>query len=253
MLVTIMNTRDFVWAYVLPFICACGLVANSINFLIFSERKRLGVRNKMHQYLQVDSLVEFIYLLISLFYFVLKSNHFAAFHSSYAVVFFEKYFFLYFTTSLAIFMVLLRLFVSIRRLLIVFNTGAYLQGIHLYRAMGVFAFISLFLDITTMFTVPISPKPLKIEPNSTNPDQTTQLQYFMNYQRLSSSPTLKGLIFANFSVRGLIAPTALLVINILIILRMKKATRTVKKKLAYLRIEKLEFKNCKFGNIESVS
>ena len=125
--------KVLVSSIILPSVCIIGLVTNSINFVIFAERRRIGLRNRRHQYFQRDSLAEFFYLLACLGYFVLKTKVLANFHFTFFTAIYEKYVYMYFASVLACFMLFLRLYISIRRLLIILNTGIYLQTIRFYK------------------------------------------------------------------------------------------------------------------------
>ena len=69
----IQTAKAFVWAWVLPVICLFGLGANAINIRVFSAR-RSSSKNRLHTYLRIDSIVEFVYLLIVLIHFAFRHS-----------------------------------------------------------------------------------------------------------------------------------------------------------------------------------
>lgn len=209
--------KDVVWTHVLPFICSFGLLTNFINFYVFSERRRMGIRNRIHQYFQIDSIAEFTYLLICLIYFILKSKHLSFIHFSYPVAFYEKYLYFYFASVLGFFMIFLRLFVSIRRLMIVLNKFFFLQSIQLYKIVAFFFLLSLVLNIQCVLEMFITENRIKIG------NQTVTVQYITHQPQFNDSKLLYTFGFVVFSTRGFLAPVILLIVNFLIIRIMKNA------------------------------
>ena len=220
--ISILVVKELIWTFVLPSICLIGLVTNSINFFIFSERKQMGLRNRMHQYFQIDSISEFFYLLICLVYYLLKSRVLSAYHFSYFFVIYEKYFFLYLASVLACFMLLLRLYISIRRLLITLNTGAYLQTICLRKIIVVFLITSFFLNFPMISHVVIEVKQFSNISEFVSKNQSS-VGYELNFKRHIRNKFLKLVSFALFSFRGFVAPFVLLCVNLAIVHNMRKA------------------------------
>jgi hypothetical protein len=100
------------WTFFMPPLCFIGLLTNIINIIVFSNKR---LRNdKLNQYLLVHSITYFFYLLFCFFSFMIRCQTLWA-------KMYELYIFNYFTSSLAIFCVLIELFISIERYLIVSN------------------------------------------------------------------------------------------------------------------------------------
>ena len=207
--------KGFIWAYVLPIICLFGIVTNAINIYVFSKQRRKNLRNRMHQYFHLDSIVELVYLIIGLVYFILRTEQFRHLRNSYLTVLYEKFMFYYFSTSLAFFTIFLRVFISIKRLLIALNTGVFIQTIHFYQVIGSFMVVSLMIDLPSVINCPIVPKTFIIQNlNFSYSNQRAPVYYEMSYKTIENSLMIKSLNFLAFSVRGLIAPTLLLAISL---------------------------------------
>ena len=212
----ILVIKDLTWSFILPLICSFGLVANTVNYMVFSERRRLNQRNRMHQYFQFDSLAEFAYLFICLVNFILNSSYSTCIKSNYYVIFYTKYFYLYLSSVLACFIILLRMFISVRRLLIIWNIGLFhLSKRFFFKIMALVTLVSFVFNLPVVFDERIVAKSIG---NLTDASWT---QYELKYKRYGGSMILNLLAVLTFLMRGFLAPVVLLIVNMTIIRNLK--------------------------------
>jgi hypothetical protein len=221
-MIDILVVKELVWTLVIPTICLIGIVTNLINFYIFAERKKMGLRNRMHQYFQIDSITELFYLLICLVFYLLKSKVLSVFHFTYFFVIYEKYFFVYMTSVLACFLLFLRLYISIRRLLITLNAGIYLQTIRLRKMLVFFLASSFFMNLPMITHVVIENNKHANMSGLGNMTLVSNI-YQINFKRFMGNIGLRVISFSLFSFRGFVAPFVLLLVNLAIVNYMRKA------------------------------
>ena len=211
---SIYQLKELVWTYFLPLMCLFGMLTNSINYKVFSQRRKMYLRNRMHQYFQFDSAVEFVYLLICLIYFILKSKYFPLLRYHYIVVCYEKYVYFYLATSLAFLMIFLRVFISVKRFLIATHSGIFLKTVHFYKVVLTFALISLVLDLPTIFNIAIVSRVNKTLTAISVFNYSSTIGFELSYKRIESSVILTTLNLSTYTLRGLVAPAVLFMLNI---------------------------------------
>ena len=217
--------KQIIWTYCLPTICLFGIITNSISFYVFTKCRKVCLKNRIYQYLQMDSLVELFYLLICLIFFVLKLQIFSSIHNNYYVIIYEKYFFVHLASSLACYMIFLRIFISLRRLMRILNSSSTLGNSSFYKitiSLFILSFIVHFPMVSHLTIVPLH----NFNASNLNHTLLTSKRYRIIRHRYFEL-NLFGLISFLFgSIRGLIAPIVLLIINLMIIGKMKRAYKS---------------------------
>ena len=211
----------------------------------------------MHVYFLIDSVVESCYLSIGFFYFILKLKCIANSRFSYWVVLYERYIYLYTATSLAFFMIFLKIFISIKRFLVVFNRP--IVPIHLNKRrviVGLFI-VSFLIDTPLVLSLEIKSKssnPVNSLNNHTsiNVDAPKTI-YYLSYHVAETPTYIRVLLIISFAFRGLLAPALLLLFNVL---AMKKISQKFSTIIANRRKSFKKFRydingNCKYMDLST--
>lgn len=214
MMLELVQLKELVWALVLPLICTFGLVSNTMNIMVFLQNR--GMSNRMHKYFMMDSALELVYLLIGLVQFVQRSVLIPQ-HSQYFYVYvYEKYVYFFIGTSLAYSMIFLKLFISIKRLLLIYSSNLCQKHINIYWFLCSLLVLSFTMDIPALIGTSI----VEISVNKTDSEsQELTKMYRTSFEKIDRSPILKTLISMAFAFRGLVSPIILLAVNLLIIHR----------------------------------
>ena len=201
------QVRRFVWVYVLPSICLLGVITNLLNVFIFSHQ--LKSKNKIYRYFLVHSILDLVYVLFSLIFFMLKACLAGSYHFHYWAVFYEYLFYLLFTTILAIYMVLIELLISIKRLLLVLNLNMTfkLRFSTILAAFAVFSILN-YVPLSTILFIKKSMAPVG--------SNSTLVKYEICYDQLVKSRSYQIVtVFPNV-FRACIAPLLLIAINLVL-------------------------------------
>ena len=108
---------DYANVYLLPAICAFGMVTSFINILIFSKAKLW--KEKVFIYMLVNSISDFLFLFIEFFLVIIRCGTLCPWGYSYFAKFYEIYFYLHLGYALVVFTALIDISVSLERLNIV--------------------------------------------------------------------------------------------------------------------------------------
>ena len=117
--VPLTSTKQFVSTFILPSLCAIGIVTNSVSAYILSNRNQL--KNQIYRYFCLLSVVELVYLSLCFIFHIIKLRIFKHIQYSFWVQTFQLYGYWCLSTSAAILIILLELIISTKRLLIIMN------------------------------------------------------------------------------------------------------------------------------------
>lgn len=226
MMISVILIKDFVWQYILPYICLLAFLFNLINIIVFSSKK---LENPVSKYLLCHSMFECVYALLSFAYFFTK--HVIQVPScSYLVNFMEFYFIQLMTTSIAIFLIIIEILIALNRLLVIFYSKITNKlNFNLTSMIILFTF-----SVFSQYPVYLS-RSIKLNANFTS----SSINYCQRNESYEIRPsafmtsTTYKLIYSIVSyLRGLLAPLALLVINTLICMKFRAH---LKKKMTLTR------------------
>ena len=217
------DLRDFVWKNVLPYICLVGIFTNAINFSIFS---RIKSKNTIYKFFILHSAADFVYFLLSFVYFFLKYSLKMP-SCSYIVNVIDLYLFSISTTALAFYLLLVEIMIAFKRLLIVLNLNQNVR-VNFKSSTIVILFFSILTQVPYMLTREIrtiqtnnSSEQSISDKLSCSVDSRFEIErnaiYDTRSYRYASS-------FINL-FRGVIAPAALLSLNILLCYKYKREIR----------------------------
>ena len=213
LLSSISEAKKFIWAYILPAICVFGILTNTLNITVFAKRQQL--KNKIYKYFLAHSTIDLIYMLTSLSYFLIKYSLGDLLGSTYFTQMWELISYFFLTTALAMNLVIIELFISIKRLLIVHNitTPSPIRFGSVMMVCSLTAFIS---------TVPIL-MAFKINPVDDHlPTQSSFKVYRLSFEKIERNKALKIVLALPGFFRGLIFPFVLLILNLQLWSRFRK-------------------------------
>ena len=121
--INFLHLQVVVWHYILPLICFIGVLTNIVNIVVYSNQSQL--KNSIYRYMLLHSICALFHVFISFLYFFNKNDILGMGYfkkRSYFYKFFEMYFFISITTLLSLFLILVELTISLKRMLIVLNT-----------------------------------------------------------------------------------------------------------------------------------
>lgn len=210
----LLSIASFVWSYFIPLCCLLGILTNLLNVIIFS---RDNLKNSIYKYLLAYSVADLLYMLISFAYFFGKYGFVANYYSiySYGMRIFELYIFLGLATQLAVFMLLLIVLISLKRLIMVANYTT----IKVHFKSSLFACLSFTLFLNYVFTfgrriVLIDRERIK-NPSRLHHNNTNMYEILPN--EFASTQLFKLLISFASTLRGFILPCLLITLNTLMV------------------------------------
>ena len=216
----LLSMKKFVWTWVLPMLSIFGISSNAINIFVLSVNKT-KTKNRLHTYLRIDSIVEFCYLIIVFVHFVLKIINP---QDNYYTVLYEKYLYNYVASSLAFFMLFIKLFITIKRLLITGNHRIRCKAFKLKSLLAFFFFFSFLFDIPMLIGLSI-----QFKSEDTRHHGNVSLNSFYLSYRMSQTPNeIKTLYYLSASFRGLVAPIMLLIFNMIFLRKLSQRIKFVK-------------------------
>ena len=120
--------KDKCWTYLLPSISLFSLATNFLNIVVFANAKLLN-KNPIYTYMLINSIVNFLYSFICSFVFVMRCGNLCNLGGTYLANFYELYLYLYFTSVLGIFNILIEIAIAIQRYLIITNKKMLLKRV----------------------------------------------------------------------------------------------------------------------------
>ena len=219
--IDISTVKWLVWTYVLPSLCAFGIVTNAINVLVFRQRKEL--KNKIYRYFLWHSIVDIMYLAFCFVRFIIKLDVFSHLHHSYWAQIYEVYVFIYIAGSLAVMMILIELLIASKRLLIIMNLNLTFK----------LKFRTVVVVCVALVLISLTPFPLSLRvvdqrfceftfENIRCVNESTRPAYAMVHANVSYLGTLKVIYYTGSVFRALVAPLVLLLLNIAITIKFRQ-------------------------------
>ena len=213
--------KNFVWLHYLPYMCLIGIITNSINIVIFKNRTKLW--NPIYKYMLVHSVGDLCFLSGAFVYFFSKHTFIYQYYS-YFWKFFEFYLYMVIMTPLTMFIVLIELSISIKRLLIVTNYNITVRIRFRWLIIGFLLFSILSQLPSLKMIINIVDLAEKYQERNMPPHAA----YFdMITADFSRSSVYKTIYTLETILRGVLAPAILFIINALMT---KKFHQQLKKK-----------------------
>lgn len=222
--------KSFVSKYIIPCICLFGMLTNSINLIMFSNKK--SFKNKLYRYLQAHSAIDFVYLTISFLFFIFKLEVFSRFNKSYSFKALEMIVFFYATSSLAITMILIEIIVAFKRVFITLNYTFFTR----YEfKMKTVLFSCLSFSFLFSLSILLSFKIRPIDSNTNYFNNSISNEFKLSYENIERFKALRIGLCVYGIFRGIFAPFVLFILNIILIqkyrnLIKRKARRKMSKR-----------------------
>jgi hypothetical protein len=171
---------DYSNVYLLPSICAFGVLTNSASILV-----TFRMRNKDHmtKYILINSSIDFLFLLTQFFLFIIRCGILCPFGYTYAAKFYENYIYLFSGYLLILFQNFFNFFMTIERLALLSKTNKYRQM--LAKLNTKWLYVSLFI-MAVLLNSPIYFFLTEITPlgiftwNTSQGINTTEILFFLN-------------------------------------------------------------------------
>ena len=203
----VLATKAFVWTYMIPVLCVLGLLTNSINALVFSQRKKL--KNSIYRYFIWHSIADLVYLSLCFVRFILHLERFKYLQASFYFLLYEFVVYVYFTSCLAILMILIELLIAAKRLLIVTNINLTFK----------LKFRTIVVVFSVLSCLAFTPLLLAFRLTCQDVDCVKWTVVSINS---SHSQALRNAYFSASIFRGFVAPFLLLAINIALSVKFRK-------------------------------
>ena len=148
--------KDFMWTFIYPNICFFGTITNLINIMILM---RSEFKNPIHKFMLAYSVSDFFYLFICCFASLIKCGKFCRVDDSFLTQVYGDVFIDYITSVLAIFNIVIEVFLSIQRYLAIKNINC-LQKISILHSLFFIFIFSVIFYLPILFTKTIVKKSL---------------------------------------------------------------------------------------------
>jgi hypothetical protein len=106
------------YTFVAPIICIVSFILNIVNVNVLDRMKQA---NKIYYYMYIKSIVNSIYLLISIFVFMIKCGQFCDIDNTYFSKLYHLYFFIYLISCLGLFDLFIEISISLNRFFTITN------------------------------------------------------------------------------------------------------------------------------------
>lgn len=196
------TTIDFIYTFVIPSICFCGILANALNLFILNDP---SLKNVIYKYLVINAISNLFYYTICFFIFLPRCGSFCTISHSYPPQFYLYLFYNYLKNIASYASILIELLVSLQRLAFVLN----IQNFNINKS----CFISMVLiAISSILNLPLLlSKSLKFTSH-----------YLVVLNEFGQSELGKSLVIVISVTRGFVLISAILVANVVTVIKLKQ-------------------------------
>lgn len=240
---------DYSNVYLLPIVCAFGIFTSFLSILVSSTRSqsyaRLNKRdaqllNKTFDYILLNSIIDFLFLLIESFLFIIRCGTLCPHGFSYAAKFYEVYFYLYFAYSLVMAQVFLNIHVAIDMLKML---NAHVTSNH--RRLFIYGVAFLSLSFSMIFNLPgflISKEILPFGIYMPNPNSTNFYILYVSKIRTGFETELfQDILIAFLIIKNPVMYVSLVVLNILVCIKYRKYIKSKRNLITPVNCSKINF------------
>ena len=185
---------DYSNVYLLPSICLFGIITNT--FCIIVSFKRDESNAKILDYIFLNSLVDFSFLLIQSFLFIIRCGVLCPYGNTFMAKFYEVYIYLYVGYVLVTAQILLNIYVTYDRLKMFSGKLSNRKQLTVYQIYGICVIISIFANLLpypiAREVVPIGI--LRPNPNSSYSEVLFVRVYRKEFQTLVMQNVLTGVL-----------------------------------------------------------
>lgn len=202
--------------YLLPSICLFGIITSLICILVSFKRDESN--SKTQDYIWINSMIDFLFLLIEFFLFIIRCGSLCPFGYSYGAKFYEIYIYLYIGYILMSSQVFLSLYVSIERLRIFSGKLVVQKNKNLFFVYNICLLISILANALP-YLIAKEITPLGILYSN---DSSFEILYMRATRKNFQTPVFKHLLTACLVIKDLVMYMTLLVVNIWVCLEFRK-------------------------------
>ena len=219
------RATDFLNTYILPFISLFSILCGLVCVIVLTNRRLKGV---IFQHMQAISIANFFYAVINLFFFIIRCGALCPYGYDYGAKVYEYYIYLTIGKSLELFVILLDLNLLILKL------QSFTTKKQSHKAdQKTFIMFFLFGVISLVVCIPSVTLPRSINfigylvANRTlnyNESETVieKSLYLMSKSKMSEDPVFNLISLVIALIQGIGILTVLMVINIVILVRLKR-------------------------------
>lgn len=203
--------------YFLPSICLFGIVTSLVCILVSQNRDESNAKSL--EYIWINSIIDFVFLLLEIFIAIVKCGTLCPYGYSYAAKFYEVYFYLYVGYILVTAQMLLNIQVSYERLKMFSGKLTAAKKLTIFQVFAICMFIS---TLANALPYPISREVAlfgiyKPDPNSTY----FEYLYKRAYRAEFLTPAMQNFMTAVYVVKNLVVFFVLSVLSILVCVRFR--------------------------------
>lgn len=215
---------DYSNVYLLPSICLFGIITSSICICVSYKRDESNA--KTLDYILLNSLVDFFFLIIQFFLFIIRCGMLCPYGYTYIAKFYEIYIYLYLGYVLVTAQIFLNIYVVYDRLKMFTGKLTNQKQLTIYQVFGICVIISIFAN---MIPYPIAREivPLGIYkpiPNSSY----SEILYARVYRKEFQTIVMQNIFTAILIVKNPFTLFVLCVISILVCFRFRNFLKSRK-------------------------
>ena len=211
----IKRLRDVIWTFVFPVFCFVGSLTNLVTIYVFVHVQFR--RNNVHRLMLAYSVADFFYLTIGSFAFVFKCGSQCDLDKSFTAQVYGYIFVDYITSVLAIFNILIEVFLSMQRYLMIVNKKYKMFNLSTNKTLLIILFISLVYYLPIFFSKTIFQKEEKTDHYLSNQtvEETNRTVYTLEANEFGKSYLGKSIIVTLAVIRNLVLLNMIIVFSVL--------------------------------------
>ena len=223
---TMVNLREFYWTFVLPLVSFGVFILNLINTIVLLK---ITTKNLLYKYMLSNSYANLAYSFICSFVFLMRCGKYCTISEAFLTKVYELYFFIYFSSVLAIFNILIEIIIAYYRYSIVANKS-------ISRFASIKKILIILFALSAIYYLPFTiwRKISKKEVISLNShsnhtvlyygdsldgalaeSQKTKIVYYLDEDFKSLNYLYKGFLYFHVLLRSLIVLLCLFFVNII--------------------------------------
>jgi len=207
------NFIDSSITFLVPVICTYGIISNIINIIIFSKK---SMNDIIFKYYKINAISNICYLSIVFFLFVARCGIYCQLSKTYPAQLYLYVFYTYIKGIFAILSICIQITISLYRLLIVCN-----KKIDLLKTKLITIIISMLIFSAVFYSPILFTKTLQTTAKNISSNNTTIYTYSMVNNYIGNSNLGKWLIILVTVIRGFIALTLIIGIDISTLIKLK--------------------------------
>lgn len=215
---------DYSNVYFLPFVCLFGVITSFLCLLV--TYKRDDSNGKTLDYIRINSAIDFIFLFIESFLFIIRCGTLCPYGYTYASKFYEIYIYLYFGYILVTSQVFLNIYVTYDRLRMFSGKLGNQKRLGIYQVYVICVFISAIANaLPYLISKTVSAAGIYMSgPNSSSQD----ILYIRTMRKEFDTPFFQDLLTTIMAIKDPTMFTLLCLLNVFVCLKFRLYLKTRK-------------------------